>query len=274
MSDLAPPPQIHFQDSIRLIQPESEKARVLLFHGLTGTPSEMEGLAKALFSIGCSVVAPLIPGHGRSLLELKRTPLWAWRQCASDELSKLLKEKGEDVPVFVGGLSMGSLLAIDLVCANPSVVNGLVLLSPPLVFRSKKDAALLGVFSCLPDSFLNSLGTRKKRARPYGYLAQAHNSFPEHSTGALVRLLRLKRVVISDISKISCPTLILYDPNDHHLKLSGVQRFFSGVPSEKLRVKEYPGGQHELTLGHNHQDVINDIREFIRLHLGDRGQFS
>jgi carboxylesterase len=234
-----------------------------MFHGLTGTPSEMEELAQALFAVGCSVIAPLVPGHGRSIDELRRTTLRAWRQAAQSHFAELLTNKPSSVPVFVGGLSMGSFLALDLACENPEIVNGLVLLSPPLRLRSRKGAALLKLLSYLPNPLLNSLGSRNKKARPAGYLMKAHNSFSKHSTGALARLIQLKRIILGRIRKISCPTLIMYDPNDHHLVLKNVERFFSGLGPKKLTVREYLGGQHELTLGPRHLEVIGEVVQFV-----------
>src|SRR5262245_46691415 len=97
--------------------------RAVLFHGLTGAPSELRTLAIALGSSGWRVETPLLPGHGRTpeaLLPLDAGDLLGFAR-------RTVLER--DRPQLVGGLSMGGLLAIVAAAELPQL-PGLVLLAP------------------------------------------------------------------------------------------------------------------------------------------------
>src|SRR5438045_6670771 len=85
----------------------------LLLHGLTGSPAEVRPVGEALAKAGFRAVGPLLPGHGttpRDLMRVHRTDMLA---AASDALRSLRGARR----VFLCGLSMGALIAVEL-CAR------------------------------------------------------------------------------------------------------------------------------------------------------------
>ncbi len=77
--------------------------------------------------LGCEALAPLLPGHGRSLDELASSRWDDWRQCAEECFQSLAARHGS---VVVAGVSMGALLALDLAASHPQHVVGAVGLAP------------------------------------------------------------------------------------------------------------------------------------------------
>src|SRR5438034_269401 len=61
-------------------RPAAERAKtgVVRLHGLTGMPSEMRPLERALTRLDCAVEAPLLPGHGATHRELLATGWSDW----------------------------------------------------------------------------------------------------------------------------------------------------------------------------------------------------
>lgn len=55
---------------------------VLLLHGYTGSPPEMRQIGDDLHARGCTVSAPLLPGHGATPEALNR---WRWTDWADVE---------------------------------------------------------------------------------------------------------------------------------------------------------------------------------------------
>lgn len=101
---------------------------VLLLHGFTGSPPEMRLIGEHLHAEGWTVKAPLLPGHGTSYEDLNRCRWQDWfeaAQAAYDELKEVCD------PVFVGGLSMGSMLTVHLAARNPEI-PGFILYASPL----------------------------------------------------------------------------------------------------------------------------------------------
>jgi len=102
----------------------------LLIHGFTGSPPEMRPLGEYLAGQGLTVSAPLLAGHGTDYRDLAGTTWRDW--CASAE-EALLALQRECAQVFVGGLSLGSLLTLRLAALHP--IAGAILYSPALIAR-------------------------------------------------------------------------------------------------------------------------------------------
>ncbi len=110
--------------------------QVLLLHGLTGTPTELGYLAYHLQYRGrYAVNCPRLVNHGQPLGILARTQwteLYASAKEAFFEAAKSAQAKG--MPLVVGGLSLGAILALMLAAEFPDQVAGVVCLSPTLFY--------------------------------------------------------------------------------------------------------------------------------------------
>jgi carboxylesterase len=96
---------------------------VLLVHGLTGTPNEMRAVAVGLNRAGFTVQAMQLAGHCGDEADLLATrwPDWtASVRAAADDL------RGRVDRLFVGGLSMGALLALQYAADHPDAVAGVL----------------------------------------------------------------------------------------------------------------------------------------------------
>jgi carboxylesterase len=108
---------------------EGNRTGVLLIHGLGGTPVEMKTVAKRLHSAGNTVLCCQLAGHCGTEADLAATHWQDWYASAEAALSRL---EARCDTIVVGGLSMGGLLAAKLAAAEPSRVNGIVVLAPTL----------------------------------------------------------------------------------------------------------------------------------------------
>ena len=101
---------------------------ILLLHGLSDMPLAMHDLADA-FAARCFLVRTiLLPGHGTragDLLDVSRRDWLAATQFGLETL------KGDVDQVFVGGFSLGGLLAVHAVLEDPTV-RGAFVFSPAL----------------------------------------------------------------------------------------------------------------------------------------------
>ena len=101
---------------------------VLLLHGLSDMPLAMRDLADA-FAARCFVVrAMLLPGHGTRAGDLLDVTHRDWLAATRFGLETL---KGDVDEVFVGGFSLGGLLAMHAVLED-AAVSGAFLFSPAL----------------------------------------------------------------------------------------------------------------------------------------------
>lgn len=103
---------------------------VLVLHGFADTPQSVEGLARHLADVhGCTVHAPLLPGHGRTLAAFAASRADDWVACAHEAFDALAATHAR---VAVVGLSMGGALATLVAARAATRCAGLVLLAPYL----------------------------------------------------------------------------------------------------------------------------------------------
>lgn len=94
---------------------------ILLIHGLTGTPMEMRLLGKGLANAGFTVHGVQLPGHCGSAEDLIATRWQEW-YAGVERAAEALRGKVDNL--FVGGLSMGAVLALALAAEHPDWVAG------------------------------------------------------------------------------------------------------------------------------------------------------
>jgi len=104
---------------------------VLLIHGITGTPSEMRYLGKSLNKAGYTVFCNTLPRHCNTLSELKKV---TWEEIVDSCVKDLQRLKKEYKKVFVGGISMGALVAAHLAYRFPADVSGVIAFAPTLFY--------------------------------------------------------------------------------------------------------------------------------------------
>jgi len=113
-----------------------DRCRVMLLHGLTGTPAELGYVAHWLKSRGrYHVSCPRLVNHGQPLGVLART---TWREIYQSAKDAFLEARSaareERVPLVIGGLSMGANLSLMLAAEFPGDVAGVVCLAPTLFY--------------------------------------------------------------------------------------------------------------------------------------------
>src|SRR3989338_6066436 len=96
---------------------------ILLLHGFTGHPSDLEPLDKAFTKHGLTCIRPTLPGHGTKSQDLNQVTVEDW----------LGATQNYDSDIIIG-FSMGALLAILLASERPR--KKLILISPALILKA------------------------------------------------------------------------------------------------------------------------------------------
>jgi carboxylesterase len=106
---------------------------ILLIHGFTGSVAEVRELGQHLAGRGYRVRAPLLPGHGTHVGDLDAIRHGQWTQAVEDAFERLA---GETKRQSVAGLSLGSLLALQLASSRPQI-RAVACLSVPLKLKTR-----------------------------------------------------------------------------------------------------------------------------------------
>ena len=131
------------RNQARLAEPDNEivlvgtaGCRVLLLHGLTGTPTEFAYTARFMRHRGqLSVECRRLVNHGQPLGVLART---RWEELLESARGHFraasARAKADGVPLVVGGLSLGAVLSLIIAAEHPDDVAGVICLSPTLFY--------------------------------------------------------------------------------------------------------------------------------------------
>ena len=96
------------------------RGRFLLLHGLNDSPYVWTDIAVELVNRGFDVRAPLFEGHGSTPEAMLKVSYQDWLETARDHF-RLWQDP--DIPLFIGGFSMGAVIATLLAIENDTTGN-------------------------------------------------------------------------------------------------------------------------------------------------------
>jgi carboxylesterase len=253
--------------------------RILLFHGLTGAPSELWPLGLALAEAGYRVEAPLLPGHGTTPYVLSRTS-------AEDVLATARQLATDPAIEVVGGLSMGSLIATIVAGERPKT-RALLLLATALRLTGRSGAYLeaarrVGLYR-LPIMMLKGppeTGTGSvfaERAEHHSAVelaaaraAEAASSRPG-ADGRYDRvparwgleLHRLQEMAAAAAPRVGCPALLLHGMGDRTAGPDNATRM-AQLLGGSVRTRFFDRSPHVLTLGPERGAVAAETVRFLQ----------
>ncbi len=204
---------------------------VLLLHGLTATTVEVRSIGKILHQNGYSVAGPLLPGHGTTPEELSRTTWQDWLSCARDAYQGLNLKCST---IFVGGESMGGLLALMLARQYPEIA-GIMLYAPALHVRHLQWARWLALVRPYPP---------KRR----GGGDMSWQGYQVNSLRAAAQLYRLQRQVLLRLPYIHTPALIVQGLLDQTIDPQSAQMVYDRIGSTRKELFWLEHSTHVLIL--------------------------
>ncbi len=234
------------------------RARIILFHGLTSHPYDFLHIYHDPIAKDFSVIAPCLSGHGTSLEDLSHTSLAAWYDDAERVIAAHHNYPG---PLFVGGSSLGSFIAIMVARKLP--VKGLILMAPPTQLRVWYHEPLLKLFSLLPDELISKLGSRPKEP----VVTEPRITYTARSIGASVRLLELRAHALEVLRTLSLPILVLHDPFDALVVAEAPDHITEIATESHVDSISLPYGLHELNVGPARAELRMAIRGFVEEHV-------
>ena len=252
------------------------RAGVLLIHGLTGTPAEMRFVGKGLHHAGYTVYGMQLAGHCGTEADLLRTGWRDWRRSVSEAADRLLAEVDH---LFVAGLSMGSVLALQLAIDRPRDVAGLGLYGStffydgwtiPRVARLSFMLPLLcslGLFKRrrFMESFPYGIKDERVRARIAGAMfagASEAAGLPGNPWPSLAEFHKLVWNVRPRLHKVRAPCLIMHSADDDIASPRNVQLIERHVaaPTETVFLTD---SYHMITIDGERDRVIARSADFF-----------
>lgn len=252
---------------------------VLLIHGLTGTPAEMRVLARGLHRAGYTVHCVQLAGHCADMASLLSTTWQDWYASVHRAAQRLAActEK-----MYVGGLSMGAILALSYAADRPKQVCGVMAYSP--VFEH--DGWSMPVHTrfakwVLPLMRKLHLGRDQIsiEAPPYGIKDQAlrrrivEQMHAGQSADAglsgtpwysVVEFHRLVSCVKRQLRHIVTPCLVVHATEDDVASPRNARRIVSQVTRAPVEMVWLDDSYHMVTVDRQRRDVIAASLSFMQ----------
>ena len=267
-------------------------AGVLLVHGLTGTPAEMALLGKGLNKAGFTVHGVQLAGHCGSEDDLLASGWRDWCASVQDAAARMRQNCSH---MFVAGLSMGALLALDLAAEQPDWIAGVGVLGatfrydgwgiPPIARLSFLLPALkrLGLFGRTSFVERAPYGLRDERIRARISMAMFSQDssvagLPGNPWHSLAELHTLAVRTRRRLPRVTAPCLVAHATEDDVASLQYnaglVMRRVSG-PVELLPLAD---SYHMITIDRERRLLIERLAEFFTRHadgvLAPRGRVA
>jgi len=233
---------------------ESEKARLVIAHGLGEHSGRYVNVIERLLPRGISVWVPDHRGHGQS--EGRRGHVLNFMQYLTDLKSMLeLAREGMigDCNCFLLGHSMGGLLAIYYAQRYPEHIDGVVASSPALGMVIEVPAAkkILGsLMSYLWPSLTlgNELDAGKISHDPDVVSAYGNDPLVHDRVSArfFTELMAAMQTVDQQISSLKVPILMQVAGDDHLVNARTAVQFFEKLQTPDKTLHVYEGLYHEI----------------------------
>ncbi|MDP3285513.1 MAG: lysophospholipase [Desulfobacterales bacterium] len=261
----------------RRYKADSEKAVMVIAHGLGEHSGRYVNVVERLVPKGITIYAPDFRGHGKS--DGKRGHVLSFGEYLEDLHSIVetaLKEKKPGMKCFLLGHSMGGLIAINYAISRQATIDGLIISSPSLGVAVKVPAikAALGkaMSSLWPGLSLNNELDASKISHDDKVVAAYKNDPLVHnrvSARWFTEFLCSMENANKEAKEIKVPVLMQIAGDDHLVNADAAKSFFGRLAIKDKTLHAYDGLYHEV---YNEREndkkiVIDDLEAWINSHI-------
>ncbi len=258
---------------------------ILLIHGITGAPAEMQFLGRKLNGAGFSVLCNSLPGHCAGLQALQAV---TWQEIAAACAEDLRQLRSCCETVFVCGLSAGALLSLYLAAQQAEAVRGIVALAPTFFYDGwavHKGRAVLELLWHIPfvrkrvlipeshpfglkDETLRSIIERLYRLQRHDTKAKQSAealSFgsPFFPAACLYQHARFVKVVRPLLPTVKAPLLILHAREDDMVSLKNAEYCLRSCGSADKKLIVLTNSYHMITIDQEKEAVAQEVVAFL-----------
>lgn len=224
---------------------------VLILHGFSGGPYEVEPLAKYLQqNTDWLVVTPTLCGHGKTL-SLKGYTAEHWLMDAEIAYKRLAKKVDD---VYVIGFSMGGVIALYLAKRYP--VKKLVLLSAAVKYIAPKQ-----ILSDLQKFSKEAIEGRLQNNELFKMYEYKLKNVP---VSAAVQFMKIVRKVEPYIDSIDVPTFIVQGKCDGIVPYMTAQYLYDKLPTSEKFLYFSSCGKHHICYSEDADTWFPDVLQFLQ----------
>ena len=243
--------------SSTVLNEEERPPAVLMLHGFTGNPGELQYAAARIAHAGYTVSVPRLPGHGTGGKDFLLTKAVDWIRRSVDAYMELSAQASS---VSLVGLSMGALIAVLM--AATFKVHSLAMCAPALEVN-QPFLSLTPIIGRFVKSYGGSYDPEKVKPE---FRALAHEYRSRRWVRGAGELYRLQRAARVALPHISCPITTLLAAGDPTVPLSVQTRIRDSVTTADHDLRVFAGNDHVILNGAARDQVLDVILERLRSH--------
>lgn len=256
----------------------SERARLYFLPGMGSAPSEFAPLGESLAAAGISVHSAAVRGQGLDPVAARRGTE-VNRAVILHDLEAWIAQTESTVPIFLGGESMGALLAMASVLDSEFLrarVRGLVLLCPVVELQQKTPPVVVQMVRFLAQLFPGlslhpGLFIHGKASAPQLTVDSAYQEFlrtapfrlPRAGLGFYAGMSRLMDHCRTAGPRLTLPTLVLGGANDPYITPAQLRAWFESLRSKENVLRIFPNSYHLLLRDPDRTEVLAAIQSFV-----------
>lgn len=232
---------------------------ILVLHGFTGHPGDMEFLGKELNqNLDLTVAIPRLSGHGTNAADFRSTNANDWLRAAIDSYLDL---KTKFNKIIVAGLSMGGLLSLQI--ANGFAVDKMILIAPALYATDRKlpITHLLRFFKLKleQDNYQEVLANSKTEEERL----ITEDYYRYHYAAQVAELHKLMLSTRKIIANIKTPALIISSIKDKVVPLRAAEEIYDQLKGPAA-LEVFEESPHVINDGPERELCAEKIIEFIK----------
>jgi alpha-beta hydrolase superfamily lysophospholipase len=253
--------------------PQQEKASLILLHGLGGHSGHFEKVARNLVERGYGIYGFDLRGHGRS--PGQRGFIQSWAEFRGDlrRFIHRVQEQKREIPCFLGGQSLGGLIALDYAFRCPAGLHGLIISGIPMgrVSVPAVKMTIGRVLSRVYPQFSLSTGLDGDACTRDPSVAEFYLNDPLCHDQGTARLateyLKTVRWLQKHPGELHLPLLLLHGDADRIAPVADSEMLFEKITSPSKHKRIYVGGYHSVYDGINYAEVVSDLGNWMEQHL-------
>lgn len=250
---------------------------VFLIHGLGGTQYDLGSMHKRLKNAGFVTYSLTLPGHGTRPEDLVQVRAEDWLEAVRLKYREIV---GQHEVLHLMGMCMGSLLAVETAKRERHATGQLVALAPPVYIDGWATPWYRGLRPLLYR--MPGVPARMKVAEedPYGIkneqlraIVKAKFERGENFHYGWVPLAcirevdRLRAMVMKDLAKIECPTLVVHAREDELTSLRSANYLVESIGGKKragrARMVVLEDSYHMVCVDNDREIVARSVLEFF-----------
>ncbi|MCK4797461.1 MAG: alpha/beta fold hydrolase [Spirochaetes bacterium] len=226
---------------------------ILLIHGFTSTTSSVFYVGEKLYKAGFNVEAPSLSGHGTTWQELNKVKYQDWINDVETAFENLKKRASR---IFVVGFSMGGTLALYLAENYPEFL-GIILINHALFLKKDWRLPFLPIMRFF-------LPYDKAVAGDIKDPAVKEMAYKKSPLQAAYQFMKLIKLVKSNLSRVTQPTLIFKSIEDHTLPIVNAHYTCDKISSQVKEIIWLKNSYHVAPLDYDKDIICEKSIEFIK----------